>query len=47
MLHGECYQLSTRVLEEGEMGRTRFGLVGGKQGLLKGGGGGGAWCVVL
>lgn len=26
------------------MGRTRFGLVGGKQGLLKGGGGGG--CVV-
>lgn len=33
--------------DEEEMGRTRFGLVGGKQGLRGGERGGGAWCVVL
>lgn len=31
--------------DEEEMGRTRFGLVGGKQGLLKGGEGGGGSVV--
>jgi hypothetical protein len=41
-----CYQLSTRVGgAEQEMGRTRSGLVGGKQGLVGGQGGGarGVW----
>lgn len=33
--------------DDEEMGRTRFGLVGGKQGLREGDEGGGAWCVVL